>query len=149
MLTMPTFRLDPEKPFGQMVTLGLQLRYCSVNSEASGQRLTMGERGVFGTSILHSLGHLVSRSPPALSKERRRFTRYADLLLQLREDSTGLLYSHQGVHVRIDVCCRSLEELEEIWVRYRSGCLQDDLQSHFDRMHLPFDPISVDVKIHN
>jgi len=84
-----------------------------------------------------------------LSRERKQFTHYTDLLLQLKEDRASLLHSQQGARIPITVYCRSMEELEEIWTRYESGKLQDELQLYFEDLHLPLGSVSVDVKIYN
>lgn len=148
-LSMSSFRLDPERPFGHPLTICLQLRYRGVSSETSAHRLTPDERGFFTNSIIHTLGRLISKKSAPLSRERKQFTHYTDLLLQLKEDRASLLYSQQGARIPITVYCRSMEELDEIWARYQSGKLQDELQVYFEQLHLPFGPVSVDVKIYN
>lgn len=131
------------------MTICLQLRYRGVSAETSAHRLTPDERGFFTNSIIHTLGRLISKKSAPLSRERKQFTHYTDLLLQLKEDRASLLYSQQGARIPITVYCRSMEELDEIWARYQSGKLQDELQLYFDQLHLPFGPVSVDVKIYN
>lgn len=148
-LSLPQFRLDPERSFGHPVTISLQLKYRGINSEMSVHRLTPDERGFFCSSIIHTLSRLIRKKSPALCKERKQFSRYTDLLLQLKEDSASLLYSYQGVRIPIVVYCRSLEELEEIWSHYQQGVLQEELQVYFNQMYLPLGPISVDVKIYD
>jgi len=147
-LEMGVFRLDPPKPFGQLITVHISLTYKGINSSMPMQ-LTRDDRGTYIASVLRTMNRLLGMSEPIWSREHHQFSRYTDLLVRLREDTCLLLYSYTGTLVSIPMFCRTIEEAEEVWQRYQSGDLEKEIRELFSGMYLPFGPVVTTIKIYD
>jgi hypothetical protein len=112
-------------------------------------QLSRDDRGTYIASVLRTMNRLLGLPEPSWSRERHQFSRYTDLLVKLREDLCLLLYSFTGTLVSIPTFARSVEEAEEIYERFKSGQLEEEIRADFSRMYLPFGPLNVGVKVYD